>query len=384
MKNTGRKLLCLLMLFSTVFLYIISGRRDLNSKYLAASADCEYVEADVDVRLRVYELLRGKETEAKASGECRDSAGRRMLLVGGFVFGTKIKESCVTVTDAEGVSGILAGDKLLSINGKTVKSVSDVKNILSASDGKELTLILQRGQNKTVSRLIPKEVAGSDSKSDNKSYKLGISIRDGAAGIGTVTYIDPTTKEFGGLGHGICDTDTGELLDMTEGVVTGVVLGGVQKGESGKPGELSGILNDKRMGEVFQNTEEGVFGSFNSIPKSATRLLPIATRGEVKAGEAKIISTLKNGRTMEYSVELFDINHSSTGTKSFKIKVTDKSLLAISGGIVRGMSGSPIIQDGKLVGAVTHVLINDPTEGYGIFIENMLNAAQSEVIPKAA
>ena len=175
------------------------------------------------------------------------------------------------------------------------------------------------------------------------------------------------------------------MIDFTEGQVTGVILSGVKKGEEGKPGELSGLLTDKVAGVLYSNTECGVFGRLDKIPDglSATPI-KAAKREEVHEGDATILSTVKLGACKEYKIQISEINKNSTGTKSFKIKVTDPTLIAITGGVVRGMSGSPIIQDGKLVGAVTHVMVANPTEGYGIFIENMLNAAQDQVIPKAA
>jgi stage IV sporulation protein B len=204
-------------------------------------------------------------------------------------------------------------------------------------------------------------------------------LKDGAAGIGTITYIDPVTGEFGGLGHGICDSDTGEVISFTAGEVTGIVLSGVKKGEEGKPGELSGMLTDKVSGVLYSNTECGVFGKLDKIPETiAATPIAIAHRNEVQEGEAIIRSTVKSGAVKEYKIQISEVNKASTGTKSFKIKVTDPTLIAITGGVVRGMSGSPIIQNGKLVGAVTHVMVASPTEGYGIFIENMLNAAQND------
>ena len=201
---------------------------------------------------------------------------------------------------------------------------------------------------------------------------------------GTVTFVDPESGLFGGLGHGICDSDTGEVVEMQKGVATGAILGGVHKGECGKPGELTGILTDEVKGTLNVNSDCGVFGILDSDDIPSRTAIPIATHTEVVAGEAKIISTVKNGKTAEYKIEIFDIDRNSTGSKSFRVRVTDDALKAMTGGIVRGMSGSPIIQNGKLVGAVTHVMVANPTEGYGIFIENMLNAAQDQVEPKAA
>jgi stage IV sporulation protein B len=203
--------------------------------------------------------------------------------------------------------------------------------------------------------------------------RLGVTVRDSALGIGTVTYIDPETGAFGGLGHGITDSSSGELIPITGGDVTDVTLGGVTRGEVGKPGELCGVLTERDMGDLTVNSHCGVFGILTNPDALTGDSIPIGHRDEVKEGEATIISTLKNGKTAEYKIEIYDIDRDSDGSKSFRIRVTDETLKALTGGIVRGMSGSPIIQNGKLIGAVTHVLVADPTEGYGIFIENMLN-----------
>ena len=168
------------------------------------------------------------------------------------------------------------------------------------------------------------------------------------------------------------------------GVACTVTLGACKKGMPGKAGEFSGIINRNTIGSIYKNTECGVFGKLEALPKASPEALPIARKASVKCGEAEIISTVKNGKTATYKIEITDIDRDSTGSKSFKIKVTDPTLIALTGGIVRGMSGSPIIQNGKLVGAVTHVMVADPTEGYGIFIENMLNTANEQMQPKAA
>ena len=264
-----------------------------------------------------------------------------------------------------------AGDQILAVNGRKVSSAAEVKDAIQNLGSGEITLTCERGGKELNLTLTPAKINGE--------YKLGIVLKDGAAGIGTITYIDPVTGEFGGLGHGICDSDTGEVISFTAGEVTGVVLSGVKKGEEGKPGELSGMLTDKVSGVLYSNTECGVFGKLDKIPETiATTPIAIAHRNEVQEGEAIIRSTVKSGAVKEYKIQISEVNKASTGTKSFKIKVTDPTLIAITGGVVRGMSGSPIIQNGKLVGAVTHVMVASPTEGYGIFIENMLNAAQND------
>ena len=326
-------------------------------------------EEDFTVSSRLLELIFGK-------GKTKQKGSLIKLCPGGDAFGVKIYGSGITVTKVvtELSSGLLkVDDKILSIDKKTVFSIDDVKQILNSSGGKTLSFEISRGGKNETVKIAPACAGGE--------YHLGVILSDGASGIGTVTYYDPITYEFGGLGHGICASDSSEVLKMSRGTVTGVILAGATRGESSKPGELRGVLTDKNLGSLSKNTKCGVFGKLDpSAIKNADEnsAIPVAAKSEVHTGEATIFSTVKNGKRAEYKIEITDINYSSDGTKSFRIKVTDEALIALTGGIVRGMSGSPIIQDGKLVGAVTHVMVADPTEGYGIFIENMLNASQTD------
>ena len=344
-----------------------------------AHKECENCESaaivnDVEISSRIWELLFGGKKDKNNKKEYSEEL---MLIPGGSVFGARVKQERPSVTEDNAALGFMAGDSITEIEGTPIRSCAEVKKIVNESNGRELEITLMRGEEKITKTVLPECVGGE--------YRLGLSLRDGAAGIGTVTYIDPTTLEFGGLGHGICDPDSHEVVDISGGEVTGVVLGGVTRGECGKPGELRGILTERICGSVTGNTDCGLFGTLTEAPKGAEPIA-VAKESEVKVGAAKIISTVKGTAAREYDIEITEITPSRDGTKCFKIKVTDPTLLALTGGIVRGMSGSPIIQNGKLVGAVTHVMVANPTEGYGIFIENMLNAAQSArgELPKAA
>lgn len=305
------------------------------------------------------------------------------LIAGGVPFGVKFSIEGVVITGfsdistADGVknpayrAGLREKDIIIKVNGESVTSVGALDKFIEASLGKEITLTyLRAGENRSVS-LLPVLCSG-----DGK-YKIGITVKDGGAGIGTVTYIMPDSLMFGGLGHGICEAETGKLVKMSRGVVNNVKISGIKKGISGAPGEIKGILGFEKKGILFGNTACGVFGVFTGLPLNACEKYKVGTRDEIRNGEAYIISTLDaDGAPQKYNVEISNINRESDGAKYFCIKVTDKKLIEKTGGIVQGMSGSPIIQNGKLVGAVTHVLINDPTVGYGIFIENMLNQMQ--------
>ncbi len=313
---------------------------------------------NVKVSSRLWELFFGK-NEPKT------------LIASGDVFGIKLKQKYASVVEAPGVPALKVGDCITAINGKEVHSAEEIKTAISKSQGESITVTAVRGGEIFKLEVIPKLEGGE--------YRIGITLKDLTAGIGTITFIDPESGEFGGLGHGICSAENGQVIEMERGGAMEVALGGIHKGEVGNPGELSGVMSDSVIGEIYLNCEVGVFGKMNFVSeKTRSNLYQVGTKDDVKEGEATIISTVKNGKKAEYKIEIYDIDRSSNGSKSFKIKVKDPALLAITGGIVRGMSGSPIIQNGKLIGAVTHVLVNDPTVGYGIFIENMLNASASE------
>ena len=303
------------------------------------------------------------------------------LIPGGMPFGVKFSTDGVLVVgfcdvDAEGgavnpayAAGLRTRDVITSLGGKQVADAAQFGSIVSSAGATPLSVTYTRGGKSYSTTLTP-----ARSLSENR-YKTGLWVRDSGAGIGTVTFIDPKTGEFGGLGHGICDAESGALVSMTRGVVNDVTISGVQKGISGKPGELKGYFGTNKTGTLLQNTDCGVFGVFAKVPTASTAPISIAKSSEIREGDAHILCTTDTGKPCKYSICISDIDRTATGSKCFTVKVTDPALIERTGGIVQGMSGSPIIQDGKLVGAVTHVLIGDPTMGYGIFIENMLNAA---------
>ncbi len=265
-------------------------------------------------------------------------------------------------------AGLREKDVITKINGSPATGVSQLTEAVESASGNEITVTYMRSGRENVAHVIPKY------SSAEGRYKTGLLIRDSGAGIGTVTFIEPETLSFGGLGHGICDGDTGELIPMDRGSVLDVTISGIAKGASGAPGEIKGYFGGSKTGTLRSNTSCGVYGTFASLPKNLPcEPLPVGTRGDLREGDAYIYCTLDDGTPCKYTIKISNIDLSANGNKCFTIKVTDKALIEKTGGIVRGMSGSPIIQNGKLVGAVTHVLINDPTTGYGIFIENMLN-----------
>lgn len=316
-----------------------------------------------------------------SAADIKDNAGEIKLYPGGMPFGVKFSTEGVLVVGFSDVNtasgkinpayeaGIRTKDVIIKADNKKLEGLDDLIAAIDKSGGKELSLTYLRDGEERETKLTP-----ALSANDNK-YKTGMWIRDSGAGIGTVTFIDPETYEFGGLGHGICDVDTGSLMPISRGSVMSVTINGIVKGESGSPGELKGYFGGEKEGTLISNTECGVFGVFPSLPEGVSgEPIPVARKDEIKTGPAYILCTLKDNKVGKYEIEITAINKRDSDTKNFSIKVTDPTLKAESGGIVQGMSGSPVIQNGKLVGAVTHVLVNDPAGGYGIFIENMLKA----------
>ena len=321
----------------------------------------------------------------------KDELKSMRLYPGGTPFGVKFMTEGVLIvgfcdvdtasgrTNPSSAAGLSVGDRIIAVNGKRICGLGELSRIVESSGGKSISLTYRRGGNEHTATLTP-----AYSLSEG-CYKTGAYVKDNGAGIGTVTYIVPNSLEFGGLGHGICESDGGKLVPISRGAVVNVGIDGVEKGKSGTPGELRGHFKSGKSGSLLQNTDCGVFGVLATLPEGLpSEPLYLGLRDEVKEGRAYIWSTLEGSTPKRYEIEISNIDRSAAAGKCFSVKVTDKALIDASGGIVQGMSGSPIIQNGKLIGAVTHVMINDPTAGYGIFIENMLAAANSQVQPKAA
>lgn len=309
----------------------------------------------------------------------------RMVYASGSPVGIYMETEGVLIIDSgeiRNAEGILQspaehivqpGDYIRKVNGKVLESKKQLIKMVNENQGNPMEMEVMRNEEMIMVSLTPIQT-------EDGSYKLGLWVRDNIQGIGTLTYIDETGR-FGALGHGISDVDTGEQLNIAQGELYDARILSVQKGTSGSPGELRGVIDYQeylKLGEISRNTSNGITGRLytgkgSELHKEAYEII---LKQDLQTGPAYILSDVGDG-VKEYDIQIVKIDRNAKDSnKSFVIQVTDPELLNKTGGIVQGMSGSPIIQDGKLVGAVTHVLVNDPTRGYGIFIENMLDAVE--------
>ena len=271
-------------------------------------------------------------------------------------------------------SGIEEGDKIIKANDVQINTTNDLIETVNKSKGKEVKLEYIHDEETKECSILPV-------KQENNEYKLGLWVRDSAAGVGTITFYEPETKTFGALGHGISDIDTGELIDISSGEFVTTNILDITKGENGEPGKIQGsIEKQEKLGTISKNTRFGIYGVVNNLSRlniDKSKEMEVATRNEIKKGKATILCNLDNIISKEYEIEIEEIyKDNNYDNKSMKIKVTDKELLEKTGGIIQGMSGSPIIQNGKFIGAITHVLVNSPEEGYGVFGDIMIKQSK--------
>ncbi len=331
-------------------------------------------EGTYQLSLRLFGLFRLKDIEVDVSDTqyaipCGVPVGIYMKSDGLMVIGTGevTTEEGQVLDPADGV--LRSGDYIEAINGVPASDKQEMIDAVNEAKGEALTLAVRRSGEELDVEMTPVRTSEGD-------YKLGLWIRDDTQGIGTMTYLRPN-GEFGALGHGISDSDTGMLVQTSGGELYETEIMGIEKGSAGKPGVMSGVIyygGQSRLGTVEANTEAGIFGRAGDRLRARIggEALPVGYRQDVKKGQAWIRSSV-SGEVRDYEIEIQRVDYSTAHkSKDMVIRVTDPELLELTGGIVQGMSGSPIIQDGRLIGAVTHVFIQDPTRGYGIFIENML------------
>lgn len=304
----------------------------------------------------------------------------KRLIPGGQALGVAMRTDGVLVVGvsevADGISpardcGLRAGDVIRSIGGKTVATAEELTALVTAAGAQPMTIdFLREGQAMTAT-LTPYQDASTG------AVRLGAWVRDSTAGVGTLSFYDPDTKTYAALGHAITDGDTGAVLTVSKGQVLRASIVAVQKGQKGAPGELKGsfLREAEVLGDIRRNSILGIYGTLEQPAQNTLYPdgLPIGLRSGVHTGKATILSTVDGTGVHEYEVEITRVNpQSAPAPKSMVLRVTDERLLAATGGIVQGMSGSPIIQDGRIIGAVTHVFVSDPTQGYGVYVDWML------------
>lgn len=305
---------------------------------------------------------------------------KRTLIPGGQAVGVAMRTKGVLVVgvsrDSGADSALKAGDVILSVNGKPLAGAEELSALVEKSGGGALTISFTRDDLAHSVTLSPRLDESSG------QYKLGVWVRDSTAGVGTLTYYDPENGTYGALGHAVNDSDTGKLLTISEGSLMRAAIVDVRRGVRGTPGEMRGsfLRDQKELGNIVENTRCGVYGEADAAIENPLYPggLPVGSRGSVHTGKATILSTIDGSGVRAYEVEITQVTRQrSSAQKSFVIHVTDETLLQKTGGIVQGMSGSPVIQDGLLIGAVTHVFVDDPEQGYGVYIEWMLEQSDA-------
>lgn len=289
------------------------------------------------------------------------------IVLGGDAVGIKLLATGVLVVGVDRQDiGVEIGDIILEVNGTKIESNDELIKFVNESNGDNLDLKINRQGKEFNISVTPNY--------DNlaNAYKLEMWVKDSSAGVGTITFYDKKSGKFGALGHAVTETKENYILPITSGGITKTEIYSVKKGIAKVPGELKGTLTNDTLGDISGNTDKGVYGKVydtSSINKESIEVLP---KSKIKEGKASIFCTLDDNEIKEYNIEIEKVLLTSSGNKNMIIKITDEKLLEKTGGIIQGMSGSPIVQDDKLVGAITHVFLNDPTKGYGVFIENMI------------
>lgn len=280
-------------------------------------------------------------------------------------------------------AGITAGDIIIEMNGQKIEKMNDVAPFIqkAGKTGESLDLLIKRDKQKIKTKLIPQK-----DEAEGK-YRIGLYIRDSAAGIGTMTFYEPKTKKYGALGHVISDMDTKKPIVVEDGEIVKSTVTSIEKGTGGNPGEKLARFSSERktIGDINRNSPFGIFGTLHQPIKNkiSDKALPVAFSNEVKKGPAEILTVIDDDKVEKFDIEIVSTTPQKfPATKGMVLKITDPRLLKETGGIVQGMSGSPIIQNGKVVGAVTHVFVNDPTSGYGVHIEWMLSEAGIDIYGK--
>ena len=362
-QSGGPGFVCAAAMLLTFGLVLLAGLAEIRGRAVPASAP-----AALDV------------PRTAAAEETGAAVGRKVVPLGRAV-GIKLFSDGVLVVGLSPVEtdggercpgkdcGLKTGDVITHIDGDEVDTIEQVQSLVTQRAGEPLTIQAMRGQKQV-------QLTAAAVENSQGVYQLGVWLRDSMAGIGTMTFYDPASGVFAALGHGINDVDTATLMPLESGSIMKATVSDVKKGLSSQPGELHGQFDlTCDLGSLYANTDRGIFGQMSGQELAAgVEAVEIAAPDQVKVGPATIRSNVRGDRVEEFDVKITHVSTNGDGARNLMVQVTDPDLLEATGGIVQGMSGSPILQNGRIVGAVTHVLVNDPTRGYGIFIENMLEA----------
>ncbi|AUJ26316.1 SpoIVB peptidase [Virgibacillus dokdonensis] len=371
--------ICFMTMLALLALPVITSLFKAENRITQAATTATSMSSEDTSTLHQFTGLPIQQTKAQSKEEIK-------IIPGGQSIGVQLQTKGVLVVGHHLVKGktgrvspgekadIQVGDVILEIDGKEVKKMKDVKPFVKqAGQSKNvLDIKLKRGKKTISTELEP----ALDEKENN--YQIGLYIRDSAAGIGTMTFYDPNSKKYGALGHVISDMDTQKPIEINNGSIVRSSVTSIEKGNNGIPGEKQATFSaaEDKIGSITKNTAFGIFGKLNQNLEEIKKPLPVALPNEVKEGPAKILTVLAGEEIKEYDVEVVSsVPQKNAATKGMVIQIKDKELLNKTGGIVQGMSGSPIIQNGKIIGAVTHVFVNDPTSGYGVHIKFMLEEA---------
>ena len=302
---------------------------------------------------------------------CGTPFGIKIYTEGVLIVGTGDVLTAAGAVNPATAAGLTIGDTILSVNGVAVTTNEQVAEQINRCGGRPVTMRVRRDGvdfDATFSPVRPL---------DGEGYRAGLWVRDSSAGVGMLTFYDPDSGVYAGLGHAVCDVDTGTQLSVSGGEIVPARIYEVRRSVVGTPGELQGGFEPGTLGKLLLNSSGGLYGTLSHYPLTGTTM-PVAMKQQVHTGAAQILTTLEGTRPALYEVEIEQVRlNASSKVRNMVIRVTDEKLLSATGGIVQGMSGSPVLQNGRLIGAITHVLVNDPTRGYAIFAENMLETAQS-------
>ncbi len=381
MKKLSKKVLLVLPVLAFLVAYMqipekvtVMQGQELDFRWgITASASTEKT-GSFDCRVKLFNCIPIKTVNVSVTPDC-------YVIPSGEAIGVKVHTDGVLVVGMSEVqdekgkkrepakdAGIEIGDRIVSVNGESVSNTGSFCKMVNDCKGKAVLKVIRDEKTMDIGINAAYSV-------ESESYKVGLWVRDSTAGIGTLTFYNPENSSFAALGHGICDSDTKDIMTVKRGSISGCNIMRVEKGEKGSPGELIGDFSSKEVGEISKNTPIGIYGKIYNVPEKEA--VKVASRFEVNEGKAQVLCEVGEDAPKTYEIEITKVSKSpKISNKDFVIKVTDPELLEKTGGIVQGMSGSPILQNGMLVGAVTHVFVNDPQKGYAIFAENMLYEAE--------